>query len=119
MNYPSPAGPTLRPATESDFPEIGRIFLEGLNLSVPGRRLADDFYDKERDVLAGGKVHNRLTRQLKEEHVWVAEHGETGTILGYVTWTDPRLLGKSESEENGSDVSDGEYKAAEVRLFAF
>lgn len=119
MNPSSSSHIILRAATEGDFSAIERISVEALNLSIPGRRLADELYDKENELGPNGKLQQRLARRLSEEHMWVAEHSQTGAIQGYVTWTDPQLgekpsVGESGTQETPIVNEKSEYTPAEV-----
>ncbi|KAH7100708.1 hypothetical protein BKA62DRAFT_705422, partial [Auriculariales sp. MPI-PUGE-AT-0066] len=60
---------TLRAALPSDLESICRIFLNGLNLSLPHRRIADEFYNWERDMASNGKLRKRFSNSLGDEQV--------------------------------------------------
>lgn len=81
---------TLRPAQQTDVPALARVFLAGVAVSLPHRNLAD-LYDYERDISAPeGRLWVRITTQLVEERVVVAE--EEGRVVGYVCWTEPKVV---------------------------
>jgi hypothetical protein len=95
--------PVIRPATEADLLPIARVFLGGLDTSLPHRKLANDFYVWERDAVSpDGRLRRRLERELARDHVVVALIGEEGRVGGYVNWSSPRTI-------------DGKYKPGEVR----
>jgi hypothetical protein len=92
----------LRPATYADILPIARVFLDGLDTSLPNRKLASEIYKWERDVEPlNGILRLRLERELAQHRVVVALVGEEDKVGGYVTWSNPRL-------------EDGSYKAGEV-----
>jgi hypothetical protein len=92
----------LRPATYADILPIARVFLAGLDTSLPNRKLASEIYEWERDVEPPkGRLRLRLERELTQYRVVVALVGEEDSIGGYVTWSNPRM-------------EDGSYKAGEV-----
>jgi hypothetical protein len=107
---------SLRPATVDDFSIIARIFLAGLNLSIPGRALSDESYIWERDMASDGKLYTRLVGQLKDECMWVAERGKGGDVVGYVTWVNPRYLEVSgpASDDKDSGEEKAQYTPGEV-----
>jgi hypothetical protein len=99
--------PVIRPATEADLLPIARVFLNGLDTSLPHRKLATDFYVWERDAVAfDGRLRRRLERELARDHVVVAIVGEEGRVGGYVNWSAPRTV-------------DGRYKPGEVRAVLY
>lgn len=99
---------TIRSATPEDIPALAKVFLAGLAASLPHRDIAAEFYVYERDVAApDGKLWKRLTKQLKEENVVLAEI--EGEIVGYVTWYIPKVI-----NEGGTMKV---YKPGEVRSY--
>jgi hypothetical protein len=83
---------TLRAATPADIPDIARIFLTGLDTSLPDRKLASEFYVWERDVVPDdGRLRRRLAREQEEERVAVAVVEDGSKVGGYVNWRGPSL----------------------------
>jgi hypothetical protein len=85
---------------------MARVFLAGLDTSIPHRKVATEFYKWERDVdPADGRLRKRLEKELARDKVVVAvlREGKDGeeTVGGYVNWTDPK-------------VEDGVYHPGEV-----
>ncbi|KAJ6570162.1 acyl-CoA N-acyltransferase [Mycena vulgaris] len=90
----------LRAATPSDIPALADTFICAVNLSIPGRKLGEEFYDLERDISPGepgvsspGKLWTRFHEQFSKEHVWLAE--ADGRVAGYIAWYDPTWSGDS------------------------
>jgi hypothetical protein len=82
---------TFRAAIPGDIPDIARIFLAGLDTSIPGRALATEFYTWERDVVAeDGRLRRRLLKEQENEYVEVVVT-DGGEIGGYMNWTEPNL----------------------------
>ncbi|KAJ7678490.1 acyl-CoA N-acyltransferase [Mycena rosella] len=86
--------PILRAATPSDMPALADTFISGVNLSIPGRKLGEEFYALERDIAPGepgvsdpGKLWTRFQEQFEKEHIWLAE--TDGRVVGYISWYDP------------------------------
>ncbi|KAJ7454752.1 acyl-CoA N-acyltransferase [Mycena latifolia] len=99
--------PILRSATPLDIRALADTFISGVNLSIPGRKLGEEFYDLERDIAPGepgvsppGKLWTRIQEQFSKEHIWLAE--VDGRVAGYIGWYDPTW-----SEELG-------YKPGEI-----
>jgi hypothetical protein len=95
---------TLRAATPADIPDIARIFLAGLDTSLPDRKLASEFYMWERDVVPDdGRLRRRLAREQEEERVVVAVVEDRLKVGGYTNWRDP-------------SIREGKYTPGEVNI---
>ncbi|KAJ7164021.1 acyl-CoA N-acyltransferase [Mycena crocata] len=84
----------LRIATPADIPALADTFIRAVNLSIPGRKLGDEFYDLQRDIAPGdpgssapGKLWTRFQKQFSDEQIWLAE--VDGRVAGYVSWYAP------------------------------
>jgi hypothetical protein len=88
-------------ATLADVPNIARVFLAGLETSLPHLKLATKFYDWERDFVApDGRLRARLEMEQREDHVFIASlpqadgedhHPNSSRIIGYVVWRNPSV----------------------------
>jgi len=86
--------PILRAAVPSDIPALADTFISGVNFSIPGRKLGEEFYHLEADIAPGepgvsapGKLWTRFQEQFTKEHIWLAE--VDGRVAGYIAWYDP------------------------------